>query len=108
MRHPPLFKRGFPPPVARHPKVIRRVILWMRTTGVHDERLLAAARGALSTIVHASGCVPLLLYVLLYRADAYLPGQLDRTLADFALSTGVGLFVPKPTRDAACQHSYSV
>src|SRR6266496_1201933 len=27
----------------------------------------------------------------------YLPGQLDRTLTDFALSSGVGLFVPKPS-----------
>lgn len=42
---------------------------------------------ALSTIVHASGCAPLLLYVLLYRTDVYLPGQLDRILIDFALST---------------------
>jgi hypothetical protein len=38
-----------------------------------------------------------LLYVLLYRTDTYMPGQLDRTLTDFALSTGVGLFVPKPS-----------
>jgi hypothetical protein len=30
--------------VARHPKVIRRVILWMQTTGVHDERSASAAR----------------------------------------------------------------
>ena len=50
--------------------------------------------------MHASGCAPLLLYVLLYRTDAHLPGELDRTLTDFALSTGIGLFVPKPTRDA--------
>jgi hypothetical protein len=32
MKHPPLFKRGFPQ-VARHPKLIRQVILWMRTIG---------------------------------------------------------------------------
>ncbi len=58
---------------------------------------------ALSTIVRASGCASLLLYVLLYRTDAYLPGQLDRTLIDFALSSGVGLFVPKSSRGVGCQ-----
>jgi hypothetical protein len=41
---------------------------------------------ALSTIVHASGCEPLLLYALLYRTDACLPSQLDRTLTDFVLN----------------------
>ena len=38
---------------------------------------------ALCTIVHASGCASPLLYVLLYRPDASLPGQIDRTLIDF-------------------------
>jgi hypothetical protein len=61
----------------------------------------------LFTVVHASGYAPLLLYILLYGIDAYLLGQLGRTPADFAISTGVGLFVPKPTRDALHHHSYS-
>jgi hypothetical protein len=56
---------------------------------------------ALSTIVHACGCAPLLLYVLMYRTDAYSLGQFDRTLTESALSTGVGLFVPKPSRASA-------
>lgn len=51
-------------------------------------------------------CAPVL-YVLLYRADAYLPGQFDRTLTGLALSSGVGFFVPKPTRDVAYHHCYS-
>ncbi len=59
----------------------------------------------MSTVVHASGCAPLLLYVLLYRTDAYSPGQLGRSLTDFARSTSVGLFVPKPTREVAYHHS---
>ena len=65
---------------------------WRPTSALHD-------------LVHApTGCAPCCcMSALLYRTDAYLPGQLDRTLADFALSTGVGLFVPKPSTDADCQ-----
>ena len=42
-------------------------------------------------VVHASGCASLLLFILLYGVDAYLPGQLDRNPADVAISVA-----PKP------------
>jgi hypothetical protein len=54
--------------------------------------------------VHASGCAPLLLYVLLYGLDTYASRQLGQTPASHARSTGVGLFVPKPSHDGGCQH----
>jgi hypothetical protein len=57
----------------------------MRTTGAHNDQATSAARAALSTVVHASGCAPLLLFILLDRLDAYLPGQLDRNPADLAI-----------------------
>ena len=58
---------------------------------------------ALSTVVHASGCASLLLYVLLYGVDVQVSGQLGQILARSVLSAGVGLFLPKPSRDAVCQ-----
>jgi hypothetical protein len=45
---------------------------------------------ALSTVVHASGCAPLLLYVLLYGLDTYPSRQLGESLVSRASSTGVG------------------
>jgi hypothetical protein len=60
----------------------RRMLRWhearpsIRTTGARRTGDLGCSR-ALSTIVHASGWVSLLLYIPLYLADAYLPGQLD-------------------------------
>lgn len=52
----------------------------------------------LVTVVHASGCAPLLLYVLLYGLDTYASRQLRQTPASGARSTGVGFFVPKAER----------
>ena len=62
----------------------------------------------LSTIVHARRCAPPLLYILLYDVDVQAAGQLGQTLARQLLFTGLGLFVPKPTRDVVYHHYYSV
>jgi hypothetical protein len=58
---------------------------------------------ALSTVVRASGCTSLLLYILLYGLRTYASRQLGQTPASHARSTGVGLFVPKPSTGAVCQ-----
>jgi hypothetical protein len=47
-------------------------------------------------VVHVSGCVSLLLYILLYEADVEAAEQLGKTLARSLLFTGLGLIVPKP------------
>jgi hypothetical protein len=62
----------------------------------------------LFTVVHASSCALLLLYVLLYGVDVYVSGQRGQTPARSVPSTGVGLFVPKPTRDVVYRRSYVV
>jgi hypothetical protein len=41
----------------------------MQTTGACQVGSELSRSQALSTVVHASGCAPLLLYVLLYKAD---------------------------------------
>jgi len=46
---------------------------------------------------------PPLLYVLLYGLDTYASRQLGQTPASHARSTGIGLFVPKPTCGAGYQ-----
>jgi hypothetical protein len=56
-----------------------------------------------STVVHASGCAPLLLYILLYGLDTYASRQLGQTPGIHVRSAGVGLFVPKSSTDANCQ-----
>jgi hypothetical protein len=57
----------------------------------------APSRRKLSTVVHTSGCVSPFLYVLLYGVDMQVSGQLGQTPARSVLSTGAGLFVPKPS-----------
>ena len=57
----------------------------------------------MSAVVHASGCAPPLLYILLYGVDVQVSVQFGQAPARSVLSTGVGLFVPKPTRDVDCQ-----
>jgi hypothetical protein len=71
----------------------------MRTTAAHENLITPTALQGLSTVVHASGCVSLSLYVLLYEADAQAAEQLGQTPARLLLFTGPGLFVPKPTRE---------
>jgi hypothetical protein len=56
----------------------------------------------LSTVVHASGCASLLLYVLLYRVDVQVSEQFGQTRRD-QFSTSVGLCVPKPSTGTDCQ-----
>jgi len=63
---------------------------------------------SLYAVVQASRCSSLLLYILLYGLDTYASRQLGQTPASHARSADVGLFVPKPTRDPAYHHSYSV
>ena len=52
--------------------------LWMQTIGACQVGTSSAASG-LSTVVHVSGCAPLLLYVLLYGLDTYASRQLGQT-----------------------------
>ena len=47
----------------------------------------------MSAVVYANGCVPLLLYVLLYGVDAYLPGLPRQTPVIHARFAGVGLLM---------------
>ena len=42
----------------------------------------------MSTVVHASGCVSLLLYVLLYGLDTYAPRRLGQTPTSHTRSAG--------------------
>ena len=55
--------------------------------------------------MHASGCAPLLLYILLYGSDTYTSRQLGQIPASRARSTGIGLFVPKPVQMWAAKAS---
>jgi hypothetical protein len=54
MKHPPIFRRGFPP-VARHPKLIRRVQLWTQLSASGSTKIVAGNQSILvgleSTVV---------------------------------------------------------
>lgn len=62
------------------------------TTSAGSQRCL---RSCMRAVVRR--CAPLLLYFLLYGLDTCASRQLGQTPAGHARSTGVGLFIPKPS-----------
>lgn len=61
-------------------RVLPPLASWMQTTGAHDVRATSPARKRCqSTAVHASGCLSLLLYFLLYSVDAQASVTLPAT-----------------------------
>lgn len=58
-------------------------------------KVLSAETCFFETAFPPSWEASLLLHILSYGVGAYVSGQFDPTPTDFALSTGVSLFVPK-------------
>jgi hypothetical protein len=73
MRHPPAFKRGFPPG-GHASRTDRRVILWMRTIRVGQWRSFAQAGRPFSLVWNRQSSAWLLRFAVAQRFAARLPG----------------------------------